>query len=319
MAQRAPRTRQIQWLMASLIAVVAVAAAGLMAAIGHDHPTPPPDLGQGAPTARATRNGLTVELWLASPTAAIGQRLFALARVSNMGDPMVTFETNTCGTGPARVAIDRSGAADGGVAWTGNAAAFKRQLLKAEGEGWGGFTDAARMDEGVSCPAFSRPGQFVPGQVEELVVAWDALGGRGQHITPGPATVRATFTSWRTGTDGPPEGPTQALTAQASIELTGQAGAERALAPYIDAALDDPGFADWLAAQPIDTWINPSFTFWPNSEGQFPAQPRYANAPHGAVDISLFVIGRPEAPDEGRGMVTLDADSLRVMGVELPS
>jgi hypothetical protein len=282
-------------------------------------PSPTPQrslaLGQGEPTVRAVLNGLTVELWLDRTQLNIGDRLTALARASNRGSGTVTWESNICGYGPAPVLVEREREKSPYPPDDGVANEFRRQALDLQPY-LGQLLDVTMIDAGnAACPAYSAPRPFKPGDSAEMRVAWDAKGTPGFPVNPGPATVRATFTYWEQGAPGPPEGPTEQISASIGIQIAGMASGGHSVSEYVDAALLDPAFKDWLNRQPIDKWINTGVAFWPNSDGQYPADPIYAKATTGAVDVYLFVSGR----DGGtrKGDITFDASTFAVLGRHL--
>ena len=160
-----------------------------------------------------------------------------------------------------------------------------------------------------------RAARFKPGDSAEMRVAWDARATPGFPVTPGPATVRATFTFWRPALPNFPDGPGRSFSASTGIEITGTMSGGHSIAEFVDAALADGQFRDWLSRQPIDRWINPGVTFWPNNAGQYPRDPIYANASNGAVDVFLFVSGRDGRTT--RGDITLDAATFAVLGRHL--
>jgi hypothetical protein len=262
-------------------------------------------------------NGLTLELWLDRTTINVGDRVTALARISNRGTSTVMWESNVCTNGPAHVVVYAEWATSPFPVDDGVANEFRRQILDSRPNLVGGFRDAKTIDvENVGCFAYAAPRRFKPGDSAEMVVAWDANGRPGYPVTPGPATIRSTFRFWEVGTPWPPpEKAVEEFSLSQQVEIKGAASGEHSVAEYVDAALADPQFKDWLNRHPIDQWINPSVAFWPNAVGAYPSDPIYANAKTGAVDISLFASGSGGGHSTGR--VTLDATTLAVLGRHL--
>jgi hypothetical protein len=305
-----------------LLVVLGAMASGGCAESRTDVATPSPaatpmptadvsELGVGEPTARATKGGLVVEFWLDRMSVPIGGRLNALARVSNDGPSTVMWETNTCSSGAAPMAVKRLGGAAPPPAVNDPVAEFRRQVLEPR-DLVGGFIDTrvAGSTLTMACADFSALGRFAPADSEELVVAWDAVESREVWLSAGTHEVSATFTYWGLDQEGPPEQSEQ-LVATANIELTGETPQRPSFADYVDAALADQQFAGWLAEQPVNTWINPSWVFWPNREGEYPPQPYFKNATVGAFAIGLFVM---EDGGEKFGEVILDVPTLKVLG-----
>jgi hypothetical protein len=285
-------------------------AAGVATAGGLIAPQGSSSLGAGEPTGRASRDGLDVEFWLDRNTVGIGERVRALARVTNHGPTTVQWETNTCVSGPAPMVVRRPGSGVTDRPLGEQRAEFRRQILSGQ-DVVGGFIDAryAGRDR-VACTLPSIVAQFGPGDSHEQLLAWDARESRDHRLAAGTLAVTATFTYWGLGEDGPP-GRSDELMASAVLHLTGEGTTGLGLPDYADAALADPEFTAWLMEHPIPTWINTVYNFWPNSEGEYPRMPAYARASAGAVDIGLavFVGGR-----EGFGMVILDPSTLEVLG-----
>ena len=273
--------------------------------------SPADTLGQGQPTAHAEREGLTVELWLDHDQVHIGDRVTALARISNRGDGTVTWETNVCGYGPAPVVVDRERASSPYPADDGVANEFRRQVLDLRPY-FGRFLDVSTIDVGnFACPAFSAPRPFKPGDSAEMRVAWDARDTPGIPVSPGPATARATFSSGRWVRQGRRKDRSRSFPRPRPSRSTARRSGAHPLSDYVDAALGNAQFRDWLNRQPIDQWINPSVEFWPGSNGQYPADPIYAGLTNGAVDIALYVAAART------GAITFDASTLHVLGIRL--
>ncbi len=268
---------------------------------------PPAPLGEGSPTASATGDGFVVELWLDRGGVRLGDRLHALVRVTNAGDAAPMWETNTCFRGPAALKAVVAGGLPAGQDWDGLAGEFKElALLEAGVESTGQaavgeFVIAQFVDrDAVPCDAMSIMRRFVPGQVEQEWLAWDVVPKVGLTIPSGELTLAATFAS-----------DLGEVTAEATVRVEADDVPILTLVDYIDAALSEPSFRQWVEAHPRDGWLNTTITFWPNTEGQMPQFPPYTRARAGAVDVGLFA----DATGQGfAGMVVLERSTAEVLG-----
>jgi hypothetical protein len=265
------------------------------------------ELGSGPAVGTGEAAGIVVEIWLDRAQVRVGDVVAAVVRVSNRGDRVVQRETNTCGSGPAQATVVQRGINGQpsfplGKEWPGLAGEFKSQVLSGAGFGveldLGPFVDATMLDRNVACADFSEVRPFGPGDSDHLVLAWRAVARQGSVLPAGQAVVRATF---GTADDGLPGGPpVLKVTAEAPIEIVGPEpnDAEPAgltLVDYVDSALSDAAFREWLESAPEETWINPLVSYWPTEEGNYPEMPpfnRLGRRP--IVEIGLFRNGTTE-------------------------
>lgn len=100
--------------------------------------------------------------------------------------------------------------------------------------------------------------------------------------------------------------------ASASIEIVGEIGTAVPVARYVDAALSSESFRTRVETRKASPRSRDAYaSYWPNDDGDYPDDPRYAGATEGAVDIGMFV-------GNGRyGEVTVDAATLEVIGAKL--
>jgi len=82
----------------------------------------------GSPDATTTRAGVVVELWLSSPTVGQGEWVQAHVRVTNNRTDAI-WAPGGCSL-PAHVSVDLSQVYAPGIAWEGNAAAFKARAIR---------------------------------------------------------------------------------------------------------------------------------------------------------------------------------------------
>jgi hypothetical protein len=265
-------------------------------------------LGVGPPLATGERDGILLQLWLDRQQVRVGDRLFALTRVTNNGTTSPTWEKNICGSGPAPISVTRVSELPVGQSWTGLAADFKQTVLSEGGFVSGGraslgkFWDAGMFDTVIpmGCPGYSQQGPFMPGEVSEMVLAWNVAAPQGQVMSTGTASVTATFAS------SAPD-----ISAQTLIEIEAVEPTEPlTIVHYVDIALSQSEFNDWLNERPRSSWINTSVTFWPNDQGEYPPQPEYEGVTNGAVDVGLF---RSPAGEQ-YGSVIIEVGTGRVLG-----
>lgn len=269
-------------------------------------------LGEGPPLTSGEQDGIVVQLWLDRQQVRVGERLFALTRVTNNGTTSPTWEKNICGSGPAPISVTRVSELPVGQSWTGLAADFKQKVLSEGGfvsRGraiLGKFWDASMFDTLIplACAAYSQQGPFAPGEVSEMRLAWDVAAEEGQVLSTGTASVTATFAS-----------SAPAISAETLIEIQAiEPNGALTIVHYIDIALSQSEFHDWLNERPRSSWINTHVGFWPNDEGQYPPQPEYEGVTNGAVDVGLF---RSLPQGEEVGSVIIEVGTGRVLGIRL--
>ncbi|MDL2336040.1 MAG: hypothetical protein QFC55_08420, partial [Chloroflexota bacterium] len=286
----------------NLVRLVVMAA--LLADLTGCAALPGDQLGTGEPAATANKDGFVLEMWIDPRQATVGERVFALVRVTNAGNQAPTWETNTCGTGPARIEVTANNEVAPGQAWDGNAAAFKKAALKAAGVGIGGpsvighFWEASKIGRNIICNAISIQRPFAPGQVEEAMLAWDIKASDEVAIQAGEATLTSTFKS-----------SASELTATTTIQLTADAPAGASLVDLIDAALGEPAFRAWLEGHQAGGRIDANIVFWPNDKGAYPQMPPYNGVASPCVEIGGFFT---DDPPETYGAVVVDLATLRV-------
>lgn len=268
--------------------------------------TPPPRT--GPPTAQVERDGIIVELWLPEDVATIGERAFAYVRVTNRGALPVEYEGNPCSDSIGAF-LDHSASAPAGRSWPGIAGVFKARLLEEGRYGISLFMDVERIDrEQHGCADIGMSVFLEPGDMHERSMALDLQGYPGNPIFPGLATALGRFAYG----PGDPSEREEALVAEAPIRIEGERTPEYWIVDFVDRALSEPRFAEWLEEQPVESWINTHSTAWPNEEGRYPRDPCYQRATDGALDIGLF---RDVDLTVEYGAVTLDLPSGEVLGV----
>jgi hypothetical protein len=266
----------------------------------------------GPPTAAVERDGILVELWLPEDVARIGERTFAHVRVTNRTERSVQYEGNPCDASLG-ARLDYTASAPAGRSWPGIAGAFKARLLEEGSYGIRYFMDVERIDqEQRGCADVGMTTGLGLGATLERTVALDLVGYPGRPIFPGPATALGRFAYWPAETY---EGQ-EVVVAEAPIGIEGERTPEYWIVDFVDRALAEPRFAEWLEQRPAETWINTHSTAWPNEEGRYPADPCYERATDGALDIGLF----REVPGVFEfGSVSLDLPSGELLGVRFES
>lgn len=294
---------RVSTLTVPILATIGFVAAACSALV----PSLPPRLGDGQPAASATNGGMLLELWVDRAEASVGDRVFAFVRVTNTGQEAPRWETNTCGSGPAPISVTANTAVEPGRVWDGNAAAFKREALKAAGIVLGGdsligeFQEAARIGGQVGCNLMSQQKPFAPGQVVEESLVWDAIPREFVPLAVGEITLTSTFRS-----------DAGAATAFANINLVGRVDVGLTLVDFIDAALAEPSFRAWLERHPPRARMDPNIIGWPNPEGDFPPFEPYLGLESPVVEIGTFYTEDPAAGF--LGAVVLDRATARVIG-----
>jgi hypothetical protein len=258
---------------------------------------------EGPPTAVAEGDGIVLELWVPDEPATIGQWFFSHLRLTNESRGVVLIDY-PCDQ--IAVKLDASSLVPPGRAWTGLAAAFKEQLLaRYEHGNWTMVESQSIGREQRACGDVAGP--MSPGGVVEQTYALDLTGTRhAGAVRPGPASVVATFKTYDWSEGDPPT-----ITTDAPIRIEGVPTTETSIVGYIDRALEEKRFTDWLAKEPLDSWINTHISWWPNEEGQYPPDPLYRKATEGTVGIGLFRIG-PNL--EELGAVIFDLPSGKLLG-----
>ena len=280
-------------------------------------PAPATFEANGPPDATSTRHGVTVDLWLSSPTVGPGDSVEAVVRLTNTrSDPVWSYE-GPCLTRPT-VTADLSAVLDPGLAADGNAGELKRRVLAGSdllvGEfdrrssrrlpGASGITVSVLADCGPVGPSYARVG---PGQTVEQHWTWvpvDPFDGYERWfrpLPPGPAPVTVTWRYAGHGSEASVRNdrqPHRPITATAALALTGTDPGLLSPQELVDRALADPEFAAWVEADPTrEDWVDTDVDAWPGPD--YPAQPRFAGlaglAPNGVVEIALVrdLPGRP--------------------------
>ena len=144
-----------------------------------------------------------------------------------------------------------------GRQWDGIAGSFKDLLIGGAQPATrtGGFTDDRFADGRVACPADLRTNTLAAGGHLEMHATWTGEVA-GIAAAPGPATIVATFPD-----QGPavglvrPDAVVDPLVVRIPVDVVDRG--LRLLSPgqAVDAALDNPAFAGWVAAAgPMQGW-----------------------------------------------------------------
>ena len=241
------------------LALALAASVALLAgcSIGSPSASAPP---ASAIVASATHESIRLTLTLegAPRSAAVS---WAAVRIEDVGDRPIRWAAGGCGD-PGSIDIDLGEVFPAGRSdWPEPLARFKREAL---GPGNGNgllrivYTAEARWGTQVACPASLGIETLDPGAHLDLRAGWDGTYD-GSPVPAGPATVTATFPLMDVQ-DGPIDASsdTHAVAVAVPTAIVGDGGAA-AIGPAIlvDTALADPDFAAWVAAGPVDRWINP--------------------------------------------------------------
>lgn len=213
-----------------------------------------------AMVASETHESIRLTLTLEGPPRSAAAS-WASVRIDNVGDRGIRWAGGGCGD-PGSIDIDLGEVFPAGrLDWPEPLARFKREAL---GPGNGNgllrvvYTAEARWKTQVACPADLRIETLDAGAHLDLRAGWDGTY-EGSPVPTGPASVTATFPVMD-AQDGPigSSFATHAVAVAVRTAITGEGGVA-AIAPalLIDAALADPDFAAWVAAGPVDRWINP--------------------------------------------------------------
>jgi hypothetical protein len=253
-----------------------------------------------------------LELWLSDRTVSIGHRTFGRVRVTNRGRRTVYRQTGgNCGV-TAHILVDQRAMIPPGRMWDGVAATFTRRVRADWKPGMYGFRPVDFIDLGeYGCPDHFSLDPVRPGQVVDVKFAWDPASRFGSPLMPGRAEVTASFPFFR-DREQYGRADERRVTATTTVRIKGQAHPQRWLTEYLDLALSEPHFADWLDDYPPRTWINTHVVLWPNEDGIYPRDAIFQQATEGALEVGLF--RRGVNPTEYLAVV-LDVPSGAALGV----
>jgi hypothetical protein len=256
----------------------------------------------GDPDARTEQDGFIVELWLSDDAVTTRRPLFARVRVTNGSGRTVYRHVDECGN-VAMVVLDQRERLERGRDWSGIAATFKERVFEEQQYGlfWFGTVKAGGLTE--NC-------EIRPGVVLEEVDALEAQGAVGRPIVPGSAILTATF-GYYPDIEHLESMDEAQISISMPIQVEGESTGQRWVSDYIDIALSQPRFIEWLEEQPVRTWINTSVSDWPNELGEMPPRPPYDEATDGTVDVGLF---RFRAGSDQYGAVIIDVPTDEILG-----
>lgn len=244
-----------------------------------------------------------VEVWLDRSSVEIGDAVSALVRLSNRGGNVVQRETNTCGVGPASMEVIQGGLGGApivpfGREWPGRAGEFKRLVVQQAGFGpereLGMFYEQRMLGGNFACDDMSQIKPFEPGDSVFMELVWPAVAREGSVLVPGPAVARATFSSVSNAQPG--AAPPLTVAAEAPLEIVGpQPSLGLTMVDFVDAALAEQEFLDWLQAAPPNAQLDPNVTYWPTEDGTFPRIPPFDQIePRPVVEVGVFLMGAGE-------------------------
>jgi hypothetical protein len=235
--------------------------------------------------------------------------MFAHVRVTNRSNRIVYRQIGNCGD-VSSIIVDQRPLMPS-RSWSGIAATFKQRVLDERGFGLSYFQNVTRIDlPPRGCGDIFGLDPVKPGAVLNETRAWDAIGYFGRPVLPGPTMLTATFAYYPDSKHRNPSDERK-LNILTEIRVEGKPTGETWIGEYVDRALAEPRFADWLDDQPETSWINTSVAHWPNDDGEYPAQPVYLKATQGTVDIGLF---RWDEEEGEYGGLILDLPSGDLLG-----
>ena len=295
---------------------------------------------KGRPDASTARHGIRVELWLSSSTVTPGEWVQAVVRTTNLRDTPAFAMSGDCRRSGTSVDVRLDPEVPSGQAFTGNAGAFKRQVLRdsllthayvdqrKDVLRW--VTDSATGGPAlayVECP-YPPPGprRLGPGTSVIERFAWYPVGSFDNDpwlhpMWPGAGTVTV---SWPYLSRGVPPAQSvrqmyrmvEPIRATAAIEVASEGPNARGLPEFVDIALADPRFRAWVEA-------DPTRRSWRGTSAFGESGPTY--------EPNLYLWNLPEPPSTGvvfvgleraidgqshRGILTLDPWTGEVLQVE---
>ena len=295
---------------------------------------------KGRPDASATRHGVRVELWLSSSRVTPGEWVQALVRTTNLRDTPAFSMSGECGRSGTSVSMRLDPQVPAGQTFTGNAGAFKSQVLRDSlltRDGFGRRKDLLRWSSAstvggqafgfVECTGpFSGPRRLGPGASVIERFAWYPVGSFEDDpwlhpMWPGVGTVTV---SWPYLDRAAPPSVSgrrmgrmvEPIAVTAAIEVTGEGPSARGLPELVDIALADPRFRAWVDE-------DPTRRSWRSASAFAESGPTY--------EPSLYLWNLPDPPSTGvvfvgleraidgqshRGIVTLDPWTGEVLQVE---
>ena len=305
-----------------------------------DVPLPAALQPKGRPDASTTRHGVRVELWLSSKRVTPGEWVQAVVRTTNLRKMPAFAMSGECGRSGTSVTVDLDPQVPVGQTFTGNAGAFKSQVLRDSLLTHAGFDrrkdllrwNTASASRGgtfgfVECP-FPPPGsrRLGPGASVIERFAWYPVGSFEDDpwfhpMWPGAGTVTV---SWPYLSRGAPPSVSprrmgrmvEPIRATAAIEVTGEGPSARGVPALVDLALADPRFGAWVEADPTRrSWRGASVSA--ESGPTFQPNLYLWNLPDPPSTGVVFVeLERAIDRQSHRGIVTLDPWTGDVLQVE---
>jgi hypothetical protein len=253
----------------------------------------PPELDTARPPdVVAEQRGVRLELWVPQEPVVAGGWLPALVRVTNGGRSRVWHSgdiRNLACKNPTWTEVNIAGLFDPGQTWTGNAAAFKEEVLGSHSAGRlvmsatpSDSNDDACLDFGVEQPL--RPGA----SFEVPSAVWLHYPWRDQPLPGGSTTVAARYQFWpRALARGEPI----LLEVSAPVTIAGVPVEYASPQTIADAVLADPAFMAYLERCDLTTdWNTTLQGIFPEDEEVTFAELGYEGgpAPIETVTLSLF-------------------------------
>jgi hypothetical protein len=240
----------------------------------------------GKPDARASRDGIVVELWVPHAQAHVGRWVTIHVRVTNTRARSFAMDCSPVGAG-----IDLSDMFRPGRTWTGNAAVFKRRVLAANGMLLLYFR--YRTGEGIDCPGgdIGKTDVLRPGQVLDIDMATLPRYFLGRQALPGGrVTVDVGFAY------APREhaySKRRAISLSASVVLERRPFRWPSPGEMVDTAIRTPGLLSWIRTREAPR-------LWDNTTLELPSgSAAFAEcffgftgpAPNGSITLGVFAYG----------------------------
>jgi len=201
----------------------------------------------------AARDGLLVTLSIDRSTLPAAGRTWVSVSVENISSQVRLWQGGGCNPlADVSITTATTVTPEPGRSWNGLARTFKELTSQsADASNVGSFTDEPFVDQrAIGCPANLAVNQIDAGQRLEMKAAWDGEI-QGVVAPPGPAQIVASFPYL--GLAGKVDAP-QPIEAMIQVDVADRGVRLLSRGQAVDAALGDPDFAAWVAANNVPAW-----------------------------------------------------------------